>query len=188
MQFLAKFAALIVPLGIDTFAISIAVGFNGLPALRAAFVFTLFEMFMPLIGIVGGAYAGARFEYVAALAGGAILVALGINAFREAAEEGADAARLSFATMRSAALAGVAISIDELAVGFPIGTSHLPVAGVIGAIGLQTFAVTIAGIALGRRIGRLVGARAVRISGSLAGTAFIGVGVWLIAERVLLHR
>ncbi|GAC1412276.1 MAG: hypothetical protein NVSMB64_22490 [Candidatus Velthaea sp.] len=188
MPQVAKFAALIVPLGIDTFAISIAVGFNGLPALRAALVFTIFEMVMPLVGILVGAYAGARFEAIASIVGGFILIALGLNAFREAAEEGADAARLSFATVRSALLAGIAISIDELAVGFPIGISHLPVAAVIIAIGLQTFAVTLAGIALGRRIGRMLGARAVRLSGSLAGTAFVAVGAWLIAERVLLHR
>ena len=55
---MVKLIALIIPLGLDTFVVSTAVGASGLPArhrLRVALIFTLFEGAMPLVGLALGA-------------------------------------------------------------------------------------------------------------------------------------
>ncbi len=185
MSVLTKILIFVVPLGFDTLAIAIALGFRNMRPIRPAILFAIFEMVMPLVGLLLGHVVGARFALIAALVGGIILIGLGLHAFREAAEEGAEASQLSFDSLRAAIVAGIAISTDELAIGFPMGASGLPIGAVIMAIGIQTFAVTIVGIVLGARIGEAIGRRAIRLSGTIAGLAFTGVGIWLIAEPFL---
>lgn len=183
-----KIIAFVVPLGFDTLAIAIALGFRGMEPFRPAVLFTFFEMVMPLIGILLGRWVGGRFELVAPIIGGLILIAVGIHAFREAGEEGEDASKLSFDSIRGAALAGLAISTDELAVGFPMGTSGLPIPPLIFAIGLQALIATVAGVLFGRKVGSALGRSAIRVSGTVAGIAFAAVGLWLIVEQLLSHR
>ena len=73
--------ALVVPLGLDTFAIAAALGMSGLTRqdrIRVTALFTGFEMGMPVVGIVLGAVAGnvvgKAADYVAIV----ILIGLGI--------------------------------------------------------------------------------------------------------------
>jgi putative Mn2+ efflux pump MntP len=42
------------------------------------------------------------------------------------------------------------ISMDEIAIGFPLGALRLPIVAVLGAIAIQTFLVTASGIIAGR--------------------------------------
>src|SRR5260370_41983197 len=76
-----KLIALVVPLGLDTFAVAAALGMSGLTPkdrLRVTALFTAFEMGMPvvgfLLGAVAGNVAGTAADYVAI----AILIALGV--------------------------------------------------------------------------------------------------------------
>ncbi len=77
-------------------------------------------------------------------------------------------------------LAGLALSVDNLAVGFALGSYHTSV--VVGAvtIGAVSVALALTGLELGVRLGARVGERA----GQLAGLLLIAVGA-LIAARVL---
>jgi len=57
----AKLLALILPLGLDTFAVAAALGMVGVPPqrrLRISVLFTAFEAGMPLIGLALGAPLG----------------------------------------------------------------------------------------------------------------------------------
>jgi putative Mn2+ efflux pump MntP len=57
-----KLILLIVPLGLDTFAVSAALGMRGLPAaarLRVSLVMSSFEVAMPIVGLLRPAL-GAR--------------------------------------------------------------------------------------------------------------------------------
>lgn len=56
-------AALVLPLGLDTLAVALALGLRGMEPLRPALWFTLFETVMPLIGIAAGWRIGARRGY-----------------------------------------------------------------------------------------------------------------------------
>lgn len=180
-----KIAAFVLPLGIDTFAAAVALGLRRIRPLRPAVLFALFETVMPLIGIAAGDYAGRRFAAAAVYAGGAILIGIGTNIFREArgAEEGP--AHASLGTLRGTVLAGFGISMDELAAGFPMGAARLPVPTVLAAIGLQAFVVTVAGIWAGRRLGIRAGRRTARAAETAAAAAFILLGMYTIAEQLV---
>ena len=180
---LLKIAAFVVPLGFDTFAVAVALGIRNMSALRPALVFAVFEAVMPLVGLLVGRVVGARFETAAAVAGGVVLIAVALYMFKEAFEVESEAENMSFTSLRTALFAGLGISMDELAIGFPMGTSGLPVPETIGAIAIQTFIVTYAGIAVGRRIGEALGRRTSRFAGFVAAGAFLILGVYLIVQR-----
>jgi len=63
-------SAFVLPLGLDTLAIAIALGIQGHSPLRPALLFVVFETTMPLIGIVIGRVVGLWFETPAAYLGG----------------------------------------------------------------------------------------------------------------------
>src|ERR1700694_3724521 len=72
---------LVFPLWLDTFAISAALGMSGLTRrdrLRVTALFTGFEMGMPIVGIVLGAFAGNVAGNAADYVAIAILIGLGV--------------------------------------------------------------------------------------------------------------
>jgi putative Mn2+ efflux pump MntP len=75
---------------------------------------------------------------------------------------------------------GVGISMDELAIGFSIGLTRLPVVAVIAAIAIQAFAAAQLGLAAGAKIAERWRERTER----LAGITLIVLGVYLIAEQL----
>ena len=180
-----KIVAFVLPLGLDTLAIAIALGLRDLSPWRPAFTFATFEGIMPIFGIVLARIVGLRFETAAVVMGGIILIGIGVHAIREAmlGEEGTEG--VSFSSFRASFVSGLAISTDELAIGFPLGASGLPIATVLIAIAVQTLFVTALGIALGNRVGSALGRRASRYAGVAAGIAFSAVGLWLIIEVFL---
>ncbi len=184
---LAQIVAFVIPLGLDTLAVAIALGVRGMAPLRPAVVFTVFETLMPIVGIALGRFAGARFAVLAQIAGGLVLIGVGAYTVRETLADEDESEALSFGSLRTAAAAGFAISMDELAVGFPLGTTRLPIATLLVAIAIQTSLATAGGIAIGRRIGEALGRRASRSAGIAAGLAFCGLGVWLLMEA-LAHQ
>jgi putative Mn2+ efflux pump MntP len=138
---------------------------------------------MPLIGLWLGRAIGARYEAMATVLGGLILLGVAGHLLKEVLEEEDETKDLSFSTMRTAALAGLGISMDELAVGFPMGTSGLPIPQTIAAITLQTFVATYVGIRVGKRLGAKLGRKTSRIAGLVAAAAFAVLGAYLIAQR-----
>src|SRR5438445_3918033 len=81
--------ALVVPLGLDTFAVAAALGISGLPRhdrLRVTLLFTTFETGTPLIGFLGGAAVGWAAGDAAELIAIAILIGLGAHLLWPGAE------------------------------------------------------------------------------------------------------
>ncbi len=182
---LVKIAAFVVPLGFDTLAVAVALGIRGVSPLRPALAFAFFEAVMPLIGLLIGRFVGARFETPAVVAGGIILLGVAVYMLKEALEDDDDPARLSFTTLRNTMIAGFGISMDELAIGFPMGTSGLPIPATIAVIAMQAFFVTYVGIAVGKRVGEEFGKWTSRAAGFIAAGAFGALGLYLIAERFI---
>jgi len=182
-----RIATFVIPLGFDTFAVAVALGLRGLDPLRPALLFALFETTMPLIGIAVGRYVGLRFGTLAVYIGAIILIGIGIHVLRETLERDNETSSLSFESVRGILLAGLGISTDEIAIGFPLGALGLPIAAVLAAIAVQAFFATAAGILIGRRIGTVVGRRASRIAGIAAGVAFLLLGSYLLLERIVLR-
>lgn len=174
-------AAFVVPLSLDTLALAIALGLRGgVSPLRVAVVCAIFEGTMPAIGAALALIVPEKYTTWAVYVGSIVLVAVGIHALREASEGEEEAEKISFSSPRSMILAGFAISTDELAVGFPLAASGLPVFTTLVVVAVQAFLVAYVGVAFGRRLGR----GAAKYAGVAAGIAFIALGVVLAIEQV----
>lgn len=182
-----KIAAFVFPLGLDTLALAIALGLRGFRPWRPALIFSAFECVMPLFGIGLARLVSRRFETAAVVTGGIILVGLGIHSIREALRGEKEVEHISFSSLRSFLPAGLAISTDELAIGFPLGASDLPIPVVITTIACQTAILAYLGITVGNRVRVGLARNASRYAGILAGIVFALVGLWLIVERALPH-
>lgn len=180
-----KLLAFVLPLGLDSFAIAAALGTSALPARqrwRVSAIFVIFEAGMPLIGLALGAplahAIGSTADYLAAAA----LIAVGawMLLSRDDGEAGKAQALLRRRGVAVISL-GLAISTDELAIGFSIGLTRLPVAAVITAIAIQALLASQLGLALGSRIGERWREAAER----LAGAALAALGVFLVIDKLL---
>ncbi|HEV2878463.1 MAG TPA: manganese efflux pump [Candidatus Eremiobacteraceae bacterium] len=170
-----KVLAFVLPLGFDTLAVAILLGINNAPIMRVVLTFTIFETLMPVFGILVGGFVSLRFQEIGALVGGLILFAVGTHALLEATKLDEEVAGLSFATLRFALLAGASISLDELAIGFPMRMANVPVIPTLLAIAVQAFIVSTVGVLCGRKFGE----RTATASGAIAGVAFIFLGLYL---------
>ena len=180
-----KLIGFILPLGLDTFGVALALGIAGLPPgrrMHVALLFTGFEAGMPLLGIALGVplghVIGSSADYIAA----ALVAALGLYMLLTEENEEAESARLLSMSDRGlfgAVALGVSISLDELAIGFSAGLLHLPVLPMVIAIAVQTFIVT----QLGMRLGTRVGERWREYSERIAGVALILLGAVLLVAQ-----
>lgn len=183
---LLKLVGLIVPLGLDTFAVAAALGMAGLKAedrLRVSLLFTGFEVGMPLVGFFGGRFvgnvAGSAADFVAIV----ILIGLGIYMLWPRSDD-RDEEQLSLLgrTHGLAAVGlGISISTDELAIGFTIGLLRFPILLILALIGIQTFVATQLGIRLGVRLGERIREGAERLAGAALGI----LGIVLLVEKLM---
>jgi len=180
-----KLIAFILPLGLDTFGVALALGIAGLPErhrTRIALLFAAFEAGMPLIGVALGVplghAIGSAAEYIAC----ALLVALGLYMLlaNEHEDEGARLLSMTRRGSLGAIALGVSISLDELAIGLSAGLLGLPLLPMVTAIGVQAFVVTQIGIGLGSRVGERWRESAERV----AGIALIALGLTLLVLRL----
>lgn len=182
-----KIVALVLPLGLDTFAVSAALAVSGItPArrLRTSLLFAGFEAGMPLIGLaVGrplGSTIGAAADYVAV----GVLLIVGLVMLREAdGDDESDrlASMLDRGGMAAIAL-GVSISLDELAIGFTFGLLRLPVVAVIVAIAAQAFVMAQLGMRIGERVGERIREGAERVAGGALALLAVGLLVAKLAQ------
>jgi putative Mn2+ efflux pump MntP len=171
---------------LDSFAVAAAIGAaratTAWQRLRISLVFVIFEGGMPLIGLgLGSALAhgiGHIADYLAAAA-----VVIGIGAWMLLSDDQDEEAKASRITTSHGLVLiglGISISMDELAIGFSIGLTRLPVTTVIAAIALQAFIAAQLGLATGAKIAEHWRERAER----LAGITLIVLGAYLIAEQL----
>lgn len=189
-------------LGLDNFAAAVAIGLAGVDVrtrLRVGAVFGVFEAGMPIVGLLIGAQAAASLGHASRWLAAGLLIAVGgyflVEGLREAhvasPGRGAQPAAGSSSPdhggrppgaegLGRLVLAGLALSVDNLAVGFALGSYHTSV--VIGAVTIGAVSVGLAliGLELGGRLGASAGQR----GGQLAGLLLLVVGA-LIAGGVL---
>lgn len=180
-----KLLAFVLPLGLDSFAVAAAIGSvqptSAWQRLRISLIFVIFEGGMPLIGLALGSALAHGIGVVADYLAAAAVIGIGLwMLLSDDEDEEGKAARIT--TSRRLALLGlgISISLDELAIGFSIGLTRLPVIIIIIAIAAQAFLAAQLGLAIGARIARHWRERAER----LAGIALILLGIYLIVERL----
>jgi putative Mn2+ efflux pump MntP len=76
---------------------------------------------------------------------------------------------------------GISISLDELAIGFTLGLLGLPVVPVVILIGAQALVLSQLGMRLGAHLNERVREGAER----LAGVVLLGLGVGLLAGKLI---
>jgi putative Mn2+ efflux pump MntP len=182
---MVKLIALVLPLGLDTFAVAAALGLAGLPTQRRpriSLLFTVFEGGMPLIGLVLGAPLGRAIGTGADYVAIAVLFGFGLyTLLARGADEAEGIAKLAERGLLASFLLGLSISVDELAIGFTLGLLRVPLLPVIIAIAAQAFVVT----QLGLRFGARLGGRARESAERLAGLALTAIGTGLLAEKLI---
>ena len=179
---IAKLLALVVPLGLDTFAVCCALGMVGVPSsqrTRISILMVAFEAGMPLIGFAIGAPLGHTIGEAADYLAIGVLAAFGLYTLLAGDDDDRAGEVLNATGWRAVAL-GVSISLDELAVGFTLGLLRLPVLLVIAAIAVQTLVVTQLGMRFGARLGEHVRERAEQ----LAGVALLALACVLLVEQL----
>ncbi|MGI8412122.1 MAG: manganese efflux pump MntP [Solirubrobacteraceae bacterium] len=183
-----KLIALVLPLGLDTLGVALALGMAGLPPrqrLRISGLLAGFEAVMPLIGVALGATLGSAIGGVADYFAAALVAAIGIYMLLEDVgddQEQPDHRLLSMTQhgFLGALTLGISVSLDELAIGFSAGLLRLPILTLVIAIGVQAFVVTQAGLRLGSRLSSAAPERAQK----LAGVALLWLGSVLLIERL----
>ena len=182
-----------VALGIDNLAVSVAIGLSGVRGalrLRVALVFGLFEAGMPVLGMLAGHAVAGTLGGTARWTGGGLLVAVGcyqlITWYRsrgDAPASAADSLSGSWGTWRLL-VSGLALSIDNLIVGFALGAYHVTLVTAAVVIALVSVAMSLAGLELGARLGAAVGEH-----GAVIGAiALAGVGLLMMAGVFLPGR
>jgi manganese efflux pump family protein len=175
-----RLIALVVPLALDSFAVAAALAVSGLSRhdrIRLSIAFPAFETAMPVVGLGLGRAIAAAVGGAAVYAAAAILVALGTWMVIEGSD---DAARLRQVRGVAFFAVGVAISLDELALGFTIGLLRLSLVFALALIAVQAVVASQLGFALGTRLGR----RAADAAERVAGVLLIAVGVVFFALEV----
>jgi putative Mn2+ efflux pump MntP len=165
-----------VSVGLSNFAGSIGIGLSGIDGrtrLRVGIAFGLFEALMPVVGLLLGQAVAGYLGQIAKYVGSAILVVTGAYTIwqgrRVTKQEEAPA---DLQTHRLIVMA-LALSIDNLAVGFALAIYHINIVLAAAMIGVISVALSLVGLELGSRLG----ARVEAWSEELGGAVLILVGV-----------
>lgn len=170
--------------GLDGFAVAVSIGLTKLSKgskLRIALIFTLFETGMPLLGVIAGQHLVDILNGKASLIGGSLLVATALfqlaTGHNKEEEKGVEIATKGVGSTVTAALA---VSIDNLVIGFGIGTKNVSVALAALVIGIVSIVLVASGLELGRRLGKQFG----KYGDYLASVILFFVGLAIIFKLI----
>lgn len=173
-------------LGLSNFAASVGIGVSGVSLatrLRVGLIFGLFETGMPILGLLLGHGLAHTLGGSARWIGAGLLIATGLYGLVQTARHRQDGTgpREDAPEYRQPVgrllVTGAALSIDNLAAGFALGSYRVnPIAAAV-AIGAVSVALSLAGLELGHRLGRGTGERS-EVIGALV---LIAVGILIAA-------
>jgi putative Mn2+ efflux pump MntP len=174
-----KLLLFVLPLGLDTLAVSAALGVRG-PSrrerLRIGFLFAGFEAVMPILGLLLGSAAGRAVGHAADYVAIVLLALVGVWMVVHDDEPESP----SPTSVVAAVALGISISLDELAIGFAIGLLRLSLWWAVVLIAAQAFVFSQLGLWLGARVGETQRERAER----LAGVALLAIAAWLAVREL----
>lgn len=184
---MAKLLALILvglSVGLGNFAASIAIGLSGISRqlrLKLAIVFGLFETGMPIVGLIIGQGLANRLGGHANLIGGGLLVLAGIFIMAEAIKETEkNKAPDTSKGLGHLMLVGLALSIDNLIVGFGLGAHKVSLWTAAIIIGITSVSLSLIGLELGGRLGPKIE----EYSELFSGLILIIVGVAIVVKII----
>ena len=174
-----------ISVGLSNFAGAIGIGLSGIDLrtrLRVGIAFGLFEALMPVIGLLLGEQVAGFFGHYAKYVGGGILVVTGGYTIWQGRRTGAHEEQPGTVVATSGGLrthqlliTALALSIDNLAVGFAIAIYHVNILLAAVLMGVISVAMSLVGLELGSRLGE----RVEKWSEEIGGGVLILVGVAL---------
>ena len=180
MQGLLGLLLVSVSVGLSNFAGAIGIGLSGIDArtrLRVGIAFGLFEAVMPLVGLLIGQAVAGPLGGIAKYVGGGLLVLTGAYTIWQGRRAEKEEAAPKELHTRHLVVTALALSIDNLAVGFALGVYHVQIVLAAVTMGVVSVGMSLIGLELGSRLG----ARVEAWSEELGGAVLIGVGILLAA-------
>ena len=178
-----------VSVGLSNFAGSIGIGLSGVSArvrLRVGLAFGLFEAVMPIIGLAIGQSVAGRLGHVGSYVGAGLLVLTGLYTIiqarrqkKEIDEEEATGDRSGLSN-RQLVITAVALSLDNLVVGFALGVYHVNLVLAAVVMGVVSVGMSLLGLELGSRLGRHVEEWAEELGGGVLILVGIALGSGLL--------
>lgn len=183
-MWLAESAFIAVALSVDAFAVSMAASATGhvntpRAAFRLAFHFGLFQFLMPVVGWLAGAELLPLIESSDHWVAFALLTAVGTHMIVSSRDVNRPARSDDPSRGIRLLTLSTAVSVDALAIGLSLGVLGVGVWTPCIIVGFVTGAVTLAGIALGRRIHARYG----RLAEMIGGIVLI-----IIAIRIVIYH
>ncbi|WP_442893601.1 manganese efflux pump MntP [Bacillus sp. 2205SS5-2] len=161
-------------LGMDAFSIGIGMGMFQLRLKQIFYIgitVGLFHVIMPLAGMVTGKYLSETFGGFASLAGGVLLVVLGIQMFWSSFREGEES--MLAPVGGGLVLFSLSVSLDSFSVGLTLGIYGARTAMAVLCFGAVATWLTWTGLLIGRRVGDWLGMYSEALGGSIL--FFIGI-------------
>lgn len=186
--------ALSLALGADLFSVAVPLGMVRIElsmAVRLSAIFAVCHMILLSVGMVGGAYLARTLERLGAssneaffqvenwagIAGGAVLILLGMMMLRGSHEEDSVRVPKGIALL----LIAVSVSCDALAAGISTGLIAAGRGELIGVLGAVIFAVSMVGLSIGRLVGRVL----VELAQPFGGIVLIGWGIYTMGHLII---
>lgn len=180
--------ALLIPLTLDTFVVSTALGLAGLKKehhLRTSLILAAFEAAMPGVGVLLGRVVSGFAGHYATYVAGAVIGIAGLLLLKPGKKEDENSAKLVSKAHGLAIInLGLSISIDELALGLSLGLLHVPLLLAVVLIGMQAFVASQLGLRLGQRLNEKFREHAEKAAGLLLITiALVIIGLSLAGHQ-----
>lgn len=177
-----------VSLGLSNFAASVGIGVTGIDArtrVRVGVIFGIFETGMPIAGLLLGHSLAAALGQATHWIGAGLLIATGLYALVQATrnrgrQDGKDQRLEADQPIAQMIITGLALSIDNLAVGFALGTYHVNLAVAAIVIGAVSIALSLLGLELGSQIGARAGGAGEFIGGVVLAEVGIAIAMGVI--------
>jgi manganese efflux pump family protein len=182
-----------VAVGLSNLAASIGIGVTGVTTrtrLQVGLVFGVFEAGMPIVGLLIGQRLASDLGQAVRWPGAILLMIVGasglVRSFRDSRRKVADAPGESPQPHPAASrppglgrllVSGFVLSLDNLVVGFALGTYQVGIVTGAVLIGAVSVVMSLAGLELGGLLGRWAGRRSEQMSGLiliLVGAAIAG--------------
>lgn len=167
-------------LGSDATSMAVGVGLTGVSKKQislASVVIGMFHIVMPLLGLYLGKLFGKITGDIASWVGAGILILLGFHMLREVYQDddSNEAEPVTINAWRLLVMA-MGVSLDAFSVGFSLGTfSRLSIPLTVITLGAVAGVMTAAGFVLGKKMGRIIGEKAVGAGGLVL--IFLGVKI-----------
>jgi len=181
-----------VGLGMDAFAVAIAIGsqherLSFRPVFRLSFHFGLFQFLMPVIGWLAGAQISKYISAYDHWGAFALLAVIGGKMIYESFKDVSDHTTVDAGSDPTRKwqliILSVATSIDALSVGFSLALLNIEIVYISVIIGLVAAVMTIIGMVFGRLLGMKFG----KCMAFIGGLILIGIGIKILIEHIFLQ-